>query len=69
MKVRKNEMGEAKLVIKKESVVPSEGWRPIIVSIENYRKIKMIADETNMPISKVAGLLLDFALENVVIEK
>jgi len=47
----------------------SEGWRPITVSTENYRKIKMIADETNMPISKVAGLLLDFALENVVIEK
>ena len=61
-------MVKAKLVIKKESVVPSEGWRPI-VSIENYRKIKMIADETNMPISKVTGLLLDFALENVVIEK
>lgn len=65
-------MGEVKLVIKKETVVPvipSEGRRPIAVSAENYRKIKMIADETNRPISKVAGLLLDFALENVVIEK
>lgn len=58
-----------KLVIKKEELQSSDGWRPITVSNSHYNSIKLIADETNMPISKVAGMLIEFALENVVIEK
>jgi hypothetical protein len=62
-------MDRQALVIKKEVITSSDGWRPITVSTENYNQIKLIADETNMPISKVAGLLIEFALANVVIEK
>lgn len=59
---------EEKLIFKKEAPPIKEGWRPITVSETNYKSIKLIADETNMPISKVAGMLIEFALENVVIE-
>lgn len=57
-----------KLVIKKEAAPIKDGWRPITISDSNYKSIKLIADETNMPLSKVAGILLEFALENVIIE-
>ena len=56
------------LVIKKEDPAGS-GWRPVTVSVEVYTTVKALADETNMPISKVAGMLIEFAAARVVIEK
>ena len=57
------------LIIKVTPPEVSEGWRPITVSSSIYNSLKLMANETNMPISKVAVLLIEFALENVVIEK
>lgn len=56
------------LVIKKENPSGS-GWRPVTVSVEVYQAIKALAEETNMPLSKVAGMLIEFAMARVVIEK
>lgn len=60
---------QEKLIIKKDNSTPSSGWRPVTISVDYYNNIKMIAEEANMPISKVVGLLIEFALANVVIEK
>lgn len=56
------------LVIRKESA-PETGWKPVTVSTETYQTIKNLAEETNLPISKVACMLIEFAAERVVIEK
>jgi len=57
------------LVLKKETPQDSGGWRPITVSVQNYQIIKELAEESNMPISKVAGMMLEFAIERAVVEK
>jgi len=56
------------LIIKKESNDGS-GWKPVTVSVEAYQTIKALAEEANLPISKVACMLIDFAAERAVIEK
>lgn len=48
------------LIIQKEKYEGNTGWKPITVSVEIYNSI--------MPISKIAGMLIDFALERVVIK-
>lgn len=57
------------LIIKRETPLNSSSWRPITVSVEAYQNVKALAEETNLPISKVAGMLINFATERVVIEK
>lgn len=61
-------MEKDKLIIKSEGI-PASGWRPITVSVEVYSQIKAIAEETGLPISKLACMILEFGLERVVIEK
>lgn len=56
------------LIIQKEKYEGNTGWKPITVSVEIYNSIRSISEETNMPISKIAGMLIDFALERVVIK-
>lgn len=56
------------LVIRKDATLGT-GWRPVTVSTEIYQTIKSLADEANLPLSKVACMLIDFAVERVVIEK
>lgn len=57
------------LTIKREAPIDSNGWRPITVSAEAYQSVKALAEETNLPISKVAVMLISFGMERVVIEK
>lgn len=57
------------LILKKEEAQDNGGWRPITVSTNAYLTIKALAEETNQPISKIACMLIEFAVERVVIEK
>lgn len=56
------------LVIKPEPI-PASGWKPITIAVELYDAIKTISDETRLPISKVACMILEFGLERVEVEK
>ncbi|MEW5952664.1 MAG: hypothetical protein AB1815_02745 [Bacillota bacterium] len=57
------------LIIKREAPLDISGWKPIAVSADTYQSIKTLAEETNLSISKIACLLIEFAIERVVIEK
>ncbi|NLK92695.1 MAG: hypothetical protein GX273_06115 [Bacteroidales bacterium] len=57
------------VLVLKANPINERSWKPITISTQLHASIKEIANETKMPISKIACLMLDFACEHVVIEK
>ena len=56
------------LVIKKDRF-PTEVYpKPLKVTTDLHAQVRKLSDETNMPIHKVACLLVSYALERVKIE-
>ena len=56
-------------IIKKERSEAVTGWKPVTISIEIYSQLKEISEETNLSLGKIACMLLDFALERVVVKE
>ena len=56
------------LIIKKDQF-PTEIYpKPLKVTTNLHAQVRKLSDETNMPIHKVACLLVSFALEHVKVE-
>jgi len=58
-----------KLIIKKETFSNEDYMKPLKVSTELHAAVKVLADESNQPISKIACLLIGFALAYAEIEE
>lgn len=56
------------LIIKKESFNYEDYMKPLKVSTELHHRVKAVADKTNQPLSKIACLMIEFALAHTQIE-
>ena len=56
------------LIIKKYPFETEIYPKPLKVTTELHAKVRKISDETNLPIHKVACLLVSYALEHVKVE-
>ena len=59
-------MNEKQLVLKTEKV--SKATMPVFIDIETHSKLVALKAETGVPIRKLTDMMLNFALENIVIE-
>lgn len=57
------------LVIKVVPVEATGGWKPVSIPVSTYDSIKLISEEAHVSMGKATTMLLEYALENVVIEK
>ncbi len=57
------------LVIKRIMFGYEDYVKPLKVSNETHARVKALAEQTNRPLSEVANLLVNFALERVKIEE
>ena len=57
------------LVIKKYPFETEVYPKPLKVTTELHAQVRKISNETNLPIHKVACLLVSFALEHVKVEE
>lgn len=55
-----------KLILKPEK--ESKATMPIFIDIETHSKLVALKAETGVPIRKLTDMMLNFALENIVIE-
>jgi len=57
------------LIIKKEVFSNEDYMKTLKVSPELHTRVRMLAEETKQPISKIACALVEFALNRVVVEE
>ena len=57
------------LIIKKESFCNEDYMKPLKVSSELHSRVKELADKSNQQLSKIACMLVEFALDHVEIEE
>lgn len=58
-----------KLVIKKIKTYTVRHGRQVRVSEDTYEKVKQIAEDTGRSIGEISEMIMDWAIENVVIEE
>ena len=46
-----------------------EGYKPVMMATELYEKVKELSEITNLPITYIVNRCIDYAIENVEVEK